>query len=554
MACLLATGFLLPYPGVARLTGQPTPSAPFLLAGGPGSQKSPALAGNFMAFVDCRTGDCDVWALDLTTKRTQAIAQGDWQEDEPASDGQRVVWRDGRNSSADDPGSLLGNLDIYGADLPITDRKAYVITRAARAQNRPAVWGDVVVWADFRNARTQFDGEAGNIYLYNIPAGKETAITTARSAQTRPAIYGNVVVWADYRNEPEPNGGNSDIYGYDLATGQEFTMTNAQGTQNDPAISGNTVVWADWRAGDGTSDIYAYDLTTRKEMRITGAPGSQIQPAIWGNLVVWTDFRNEPDKENGTNSDIYGYDLATGQEFPLYVGPARQNMPRVANGLVAWEDNSKGNRELDIWGANLTGIALQPPPSPPPYLPGTGSRTFPETGRTVTGIFLDYWQRNGGLAQFGLPLSTIMTETSDLNGKVYTLQYFERAVMEYHPENPASSRVLLSQLGTFRYTAKYPQGAPGQIVPTGSDVRLFPQTGKTIAGKFRQYWEKHGGLALQGYPISEPFTETSDLDGKTYMVQYFERAVFELHPENPPPYDLLLSQLGTFRYTAKYGR
>jgi hypothetical protein len=35
-------------------------------------------------------------------------------------------------------------------------------------------------------------------------------------------------------------------------------------------------------------------------------------------------------------------------------------------------------------------------------------------------------------------------------------------------------------------------------------------------------------------------------------VQYFERAVFELHPENAAPFDVLLSQLGTFRYQAKY--
>ena len=35
-------------------------------------------------------------------------------------------------------------------------------------------------------------------------------------------------------------------------------------------------------------------------------------------------------------------------------------------------------------------------------------------------------------------------------------------------------------------------------------------------------------------------------------MQYFERAVFEKHPENQPPYDVLLSQLGTFQYKQKY--
>src|SRR6185295_343290 len=66
------------------------------------------------------------------------------------------------------------------------------------------------------------------------------------------------------------------------------------------------------------------------------------------------------------------------------------------------------------------------------------------------------------------------------------------------------------------------------------------------------YWNKNGGLAQQGYPISDEFTEKSDLDGKSYRVQYFERAVFEMHPENPAPNDVLLSQLGTFQFKSKY--
>ena len=82
---------------------------------------------------------------------------------------------------------------------------------------------------------------------------------------------------------------------------------------------------------------------------------------------------------------------------------------------------------------------------------------------------------------------------------------------------------------------------------------LFPQTGKCLGGKFLAYWNTHGGLAQQGYPISDEFMEKSDLDGKTYRVQYFERAVFELHPENAnTQYEVLLSQLGTFDWKRKH--
>jgi pimeloyl-ACP methyl ester carboxylesterase len=95
-------------------------------------------------------------------------------------------------------------------------------------------------------------------------------------------------------------------------------------------------------------------------------------------------------------------------------------------------------------------------PAPAPLtIPGTGSQAFAETGKTVTGIFLDYWKQNGGLAQQGYPISDLLTEKSPLDGKTYTVQYFERAVFEYHPENQAPNDVLLSQLGTFRYQELY---------------------------------------------------------------------------------------------------
>jgi hypothetical protein len=86
-----------------------------------------------------------------------------------------------------------------------------------------------------------------------------------------------------------------------------------------------------------------------------------------------------------------------------------------------------------------------------------------------------------------------------------------------------------------------------------NNCQAFPETKQLVCGRFLKYWQEHGGLAQQGFPISSEFQEKSDLNGQVYTVQYFERAVFEHHPENQPPYDVLLSQLGTFRYKAKYG-
>jgi hypothetical protein len=180
------------------------------------------------------------------------------------------------------------------------------------------------------------------------------------------------------------------------------------------------------------------------------------------------------------------------------------------------------------------------------------SRTFTETGKTVSGRFLEYWDGHGGLAQQGYPISDQMQEVSDLDGKTYSVQYFERAVFELHPENQAPNDVLLSLLGVFQYKLKYPNGAPGQTRSVDPNAEQFTETGHAVGGKFLDYWSNHGGLAQQGYPISDEFQEKSDLDSKTYTVQYFERAVFELHAENSPPNDVLLSQLGTFQYKRKY--
>ena len=183
-----------------------------------------------------------------------------------------------------------------------------------------------------------------------------------------------------------------------------------------------------------------------------------------------------------------------------------------------------------------------------------GCQTFPETGKSVCGRFLEYWLGHGGVAQQGYPISDEIQEVSAVDGKTYTVQYFERAVFEKHPENQPPYDVLLSLLGSEFYELKYPNGAPGQQANSSPGSVFFAETGRRLGGKFLEYWQSHGAVMQQGYPVSDEFQERSDVDGNVYIVQYFERAVFEYHPENTPPYDVLLSQLGTFQFKRKYQR
>jgi hypothetical protein len=181
-------------------------------------------------------------------------------------------------------------------------------------------------------------------------------------------------------------------------------------------------------------------------------------------------------------------------------------------------------------------------------------RTFPETGHQVCGTFLTYWNNNGALAQQGYPITEPVSETSDTDGKIYTVQYFERAVFEEHPEFAGTqNEVLLQLLGVFFYQSRYPGGATGQTPNAEANSQLFPETGHKVGGTFLAYWTSHGALRQQGYPISDEFTEVNQLDSKPYKVQYFERAVFEYHPEFAgTPNEVLLSQLGTFQNTRKH--
>jgi acetyl esterase/lipase len=182
-------------------------------------------------------------------------------------------------------------------------------------------------------------------------------------------------------------------------------------------------------------------------------------------------------------------------------------------------------------------------------LPAGGESLFcPPTGQTIRSLFLDYWRSHGGLDQIGYPISAELQATS-ADGRAVTVQYFERAVLEYHPENQPPYTVLPARLGARRYAARYPNGASGQRPNQEAGSVAFEQTGHRLGGWFLDYWQAHGGVAQQGYPISDEFTEWSDLDGQPYTVQYFERAVFELHPENVgTPYGVLLSRLGTLAF------
>ena len=94
---------------------------------------------------------------------------------------------------------------------------------------------------------------------------------------------------------------------------------------------------------------------------------------------------------------------------------------------------------------------------------------FAETRHSLRGDFLDYWQTYGGLPRFGYPISEEIVEFSATDRRPYSVQYFERARFEYHPENSGQFRVLLGHIGKEmlalrRKAATFVQVVDGQLV------------------------------------------------------------------------------------------
>jgi hypothetical protein len=226
----------------------------------------------------------------------------------------------------------------------------------------------------------------------------------------------------------------------------------------------------------------------------------------------------------------------------------------LVDGLPAWENGVGGRYDAAREGSR---VYVELPPGAYSLLAAANWTMYPETGHVLGTVFQSYWDRHGGLPVFGYPLGEQLTEFNPDLRALLPAQYFERQRFEFHPEYAGTPyEVLLGRLGVAdadrRGIANSPPFQPaGESLDSG--CIHFAETGHNVCDRFLEYWAGHGlelgddgfsfreSLALFGYPISESFTDPDS--GR--IVQYFERARFEWHPENAgTPYDVLLGRLG----------
>lgn len=186
-------------------------------------------------------------------------------------------------------------------------------------------------------------------------------------------------------------------------------------------------------------------------------------------------------------------------------------------------------------------------------------RCFDETGYCIAGRIREFWEQNGGLPVFGLPITPQQEEM--IEGQPLQVQWFERNRLELHPQNTPPHDVLLGRLGV---DALEQQGRSLQNISPSKPqegCRFFAETEQNVCGDILAAWQANGlerdgllgistaeSLALFGLPLGTTHTETiTNTEGisTTLTVQWFERARFELHPQNVPPFHVQLGLLGS---------
>ena len=135
--------------------------------------------------------------------------------------------------------------------------------------------------------------------------------------------------------------------------------------------------------------------------------------------------------------DVFGYPRT---EEMLEDGKTVQYFQRAKFEYHADKAGTRYEVQLALLGDALT-ADRRPFPQSAPFANSAEHVYFPETGHGLHHAFLRFWRTRGGLDVFGYPISEELTEHG------LTVQYFQRARFEYHPELSPAYHVSLGLLG-----------------------------------------------------------------------------------------------------------
>ncbi len=165
----------------------------------------------------------------------------------------------------------------------------------------------------------------------------------------------------------------------------------------------------------------------------------------------------------------------------------------------------------------------------------------------VNGDIQKFWQANNGAQLFGLPIDN--ESAHRYIHEAYHIQNFERARIEYRFGQRKPYNFQLGLIGVewlTRYQSELSPLLPSDeasLQGTHASCVALSNAQYTVCGAFRTFYQSHGlqldslafitaaeSLALFGLPLTPAMRWNRN--GQQYIVQIFERARLEYHPEN----------------------
>ncbi len=225
--------------------------------------------------------------LDITGKGGKALTTNQGWKESVWVGGGVAVWVDYRHKLPNDK-----NGEIYMCSLPPGTEKR--LTTDVGYEAKPVTDGKHIVWMDYSA------GSYANLVLYEIATGATVKPSPTNSHQDNPRVYGDWLVWEDYRNA-KTDTANADIFAYNIKSKEVKPICTNASFQGKPFLQGNGIVWDDYRnAGSNKDnvDIYGYDLTANTEIAISTKNGYETSPVLFGDRIVWF-------ATNGAQMDLY---------------------------------------------------------------------------------------------------------------------------------------------------------------------------------------------------------------------------------------------------------
>ncbi len=184
---------------------------------------------------------------------------------------------------------------------------------------------------------------------------------------------------------------------------------------------------------------------------------------------------------------------------------------------------------------------------------------FIETGRSLRGAFLTYWQDRGGVIRFGFPITDELIEPEAGTGRPRVVQYFERARFEHYPEYSGSPGEVRSDSLSLGWLAlqRGMGEASGAAARSTAGCRLFDtERGESVAlcPPFRAVWERYAEVAPLGAPLANAQMVVLPGSSTARQVQYFTHARLEHFPEYAgTPFEVQFGLLGRELFTSVGG-